>query len=95
MSLKKPHDIHHSYADMCHVCNRPLDANDNAVMHDGYVRTTKTEYSSYGTIGLHVECATILSMRLIADVMKQGRGENEPRVVDSLGKIRKAYQEEI
>jgi len=84
MSLLQPNDIHPSYPDTCHVCGEPLRACDSAVVHDGYVRQTHQATSSYGVLGLHIECATILSMRLIADVMKHTGDEHEPRVVLSL-----------
>jgi hypothetical protein len=87
MSLLLPNNVHPSYPDMCHVCGDPLRACDSAVLHDGYVRPVHHENSSDGSIGLHIECATILAMRLIADVMDHRGVEHEPRVVMSLSKI--------
>ena len=84
MSLLQPNDIRPSYPSICHVCSKPLRACDSAVVHDGRVQTTDEDTASYGSIGLHIECATILAMRLIADVMKHERSEHEPRVVRSL-----------
>ena len=94
MSLLQPNDIHPSYPDTCHVCGKPLRACDSAVVHDGYVRQTHQATSSYGVLGLHIECATILAMRLIADVMKHKGAEHEPRVVLSLSRIREAILED-
>lgn len=95
MSLLQRHVINHAFPDMCHVCGDPLRACDSAVVHDGYVRLNQHDISSNGTIGLHIECATILSMRLIADVMDHKGGEHEHRVVYSLSKIRNETQKEF
>jgi hypothetical protein len=94
MSLTQAHVVHPFYADTCHVCGKPLRACDSSVEHDGWVRTHHQESSSRGSIGLHTECATILSMRLIADVMRHKGAEHEPRVVLSLSRIRKAILED-
>jgi hypothetical protein len=94
MSLLQPNDIHPSYPDTCHVCGKPLRACDSAVVHDGWVRPTHDDVSISGSIGLHTECATILAMRLIADVMDHKGVEHEPRVVLSLSRIRKAILED-
>jgi hypothetical protein len=84
MSYLHPDDVFHSCPDVCHVCGQPLRSGDSAVTHDGHVRPTGAGTSGYGVIGLHIECATILSMRLIADVMKHKSTAHEPRVVISL-----------
>jgi len=84
MSLLQPDDIHPSYPDTCHVCGKPLRACDSTVVHDGWVRPTHDDMSISGSIGLHIECAIILSMRLIADVMDHKGSEHEDRVVTSL-----------
>ena len=63
---------------------------DSAIVHDGRVHTNADNGTEYGAIGLHTECATILAMRLIADVMKHKGAEHEPRVVLSLSRIRKS-----
>jgi hypothetical protein len=91
MTLLNPNQIDPSFPDMCHVCHTPLRACDNAILHDGYVKVSKDEQGGDGVIGMHLECATILAMRLIADVVKQNAGEPEPRVVDSLRTIRETY----
>ena len=94
MSLLQPNDIHPSYPSICHVCGAPLRACDSTVVHDGKVHTAADDTSVIGSIGLHTECATILAMRLIADVMKHEYSEHEPRVVLSLRRIRKAILED-
>jgi hypothetical protein len=84
MSLLQLQTTHPSYPSMCHVCGKVLRACDAAIVHDGRVRTNADNGTDYGSIGLHIECATILSMRLIADVMDHKGSEHEPRVVRSL-----------
>jgi hypothetical protein len=81
MSLLQPQVIESSCPSNCHVCGKPLRACDSAVTHDGRVHMNATGTTDYGSIGLHVECATILSMRLIADVMKHKGSDHEPRVM--------------
>ena len=84
MSLLQPQTIHVSCPDKCHVCGNILRACDSAITHDGRVYTNADSATSFGVIGLHVECATILAMRLIADVMNHKSSKHEPRVVTSL-----------
>ena len=86
MSLLQPQTTDPSCPDKCHVCGAVLRACDSAITHDGRVHTNANNATSYGGIGLHVECATILAMRLIADVMKHKDSEHETRVVRSLRK---------
>jgi hypothetical protein len=95
MSLLLPHQIDYSCPSLCHVCSKPLRACDSAVVHDGRVQNMHEDTASYGSIGLHIECATILSMRLIADVMKHKSDEHEPRVVLSLRKACEAKLKEF
>lgn len=86
MSLLQQQTIHESCPSNCHVCGKPLRACDSAVTHDGRVHSNAAGTTDYGSIGLHIECATILAMRLIADVMKHKGSDHEPRVVRSLSK---------
>jgi hypothetical protein len=95
MSLLQPQTTHPSYPSMCHVCGKPLRACDSAIVHDGRVRTSADNSTDYGSIGLHIECATILAMRLIADVMKHESSAHEPRVVLSLRKACEAKLKEF
>jgi len=86
MSLIQEQIFNPAYPSMCHVCGKPLRACDSAIVHDGRVRTNSDNGTDYGSIGLHIECATILSMRLIADVMRHKGSDHEPRVVRTLSK---------
>jgi len=93
MSVIKPNEFSFGNATMCHVCHKPVDVSDFAVEHDGHVgiRNKEFDVEGYGHIILHAECATVLAMRLVHDVMKQTeRTEQTPlRVVEALGKLRK------
>lgn len=84
MSLLQQQTIHESCPSNCHVCGKPLRACDSAVTHDGRVHFNDADTTGYGSIGLHIECATILAMRLIADVMKHKSSVHEPRVMTIL-----------
>jgi hypothetical protein len=67
---------------------------DFAVEHDGHVGLRNQAFTAegYGHIIMHAECATVLAMRLIHDVMKQkDRTKQTPnRVVETLNHTRKA-----
>ena len=80
-------------ATCCHVCHKPVDIGDFAVEHDGHVgvRTKELSVEGYGHIIMHAECATVLAMRLIHDVMNQyDRPEQTPlRVVEVLNRNRR------
>lgn len=80
----------------CHVCGDRLQQHQSAIVHDGkvYVHDAKVDYkgNAYGSLHLHAECATILMLRLAADVMRQSRMMPN-RVVDSLAKVREASQD--
>jgi hypothetical protein len=94
MSFLQPNDTLYSCPATCHVCGEPLRSCDSAVVHDGDVRPARSDTTAYGSIGLHTECATILAMRLMYDVMDHKGAEHEPRVVLSLSRIRKAILED-
>lgn len=80
----------------CHVCGDRLQQHQPAVVHDGnvYVHDTNVDYKgdAYGSLHLHAECATILMLRLAADVMRQSH-TTPNRVVESLAKVREASQD--
>ena len=84
-------------AGMCHVCSKPVYMGDVGVEHDGHVgiRNKDFDLEGYGHIVLHTECATVLAMRFIHDVMTHNeRTEQTPkRVVETLNSIRKANNE--
>ena len=93
MSVIKPNEAAFGNASHCHVCHTPVDMSDFAVEHDGHVgfRSKEIAIEGYGHIIMHAECATVLAMRLIHDVMQQNeRTEQTPlRVVEALNKLRK------
>ena len=94
MSAIKPNEPALGSATLCHVCHKPVDMADFAVEHDGHVGLRNQTFTAegYGHIIMHAECATVLAMRLIHDVMKQkDRTEQTPnRVVETLNHTRKA-----
>jgi hypothetical protein len=94
MSAIEPNQLSLGNSTLCHVCHKPVDIADFAVEHDGHVGIRNQTFSAegYGHIIMHAECATVLAMRLIHDVMKQKeRSVQTPlRVVETLNKVRKA-----
>lgn len=80
----------------CHVCGDRLQQHQPVVTHDGkvYVHDTHVEHrgDAHGSLHLHAECATILILRLAADVMRQNYTQPN-RVVESLAKVREASQD--
>jgi hypothetical protein len=93
MSVIQPNEFSFGNTTRCHVCHRHVDVSDFAVEHDGHVgiRNKELNAEGYGHIILHAECATVLAMRLIHDVMQQNeRTEQTPlRVVEALNNFRK------
>ena len=56
----------------CHVCGKPVDLGDVGVVHYGCVVTRNNDGTlteDYSPLALHTECATVLAMRLIHDVV--------------------------
>ena len=94
MSTIAPNEPAFGSATLCHVCHKPVDMADFAVEHDGHVGLRNQAFTAegYGHIIMHAECATVLAMRLIHDVMKQkDRTKQTPnRVVETLNHTRKA-----
>ena len=94
MTAINPNQLALGNATLCHVCHKPVGIADFAVEHDGHVGIRNKTFSAegYGHIIMHAECATVLAMRLIHDVMKQKeRSVQTPlRVVETLNKVRKA-----
>lgn len=78
---------------VCHTCGKTVRPNDQAIMHEGWV-STKPENVS-GAIVLHPECAAILGMRLLHDVVRQPSendiAQGEARVLHALRDIRSTY----
>jgi len=79
----------------CHVCERNFVDDDVVVEHSGIIEELDPNETKatpvYGSITLHQECATILAMRLLYDVMDIHHTPESIRVVDSLKQIRDAY----
>lgn len=94
MSAIEPNQPAFGSATLCHECCKPVDMSDFAVEHDGHVGMSNQSFTveGHGHIILHAECATVLAMRLIHDVMNQKeRSSQTPlRVVEALGRLRKA-----
>jgi hypothetical protein len=94
MSALKPNQPAFGNASLCHVCHKPVDVTDFAVEHDGHVGVRNQTFSAegYGHIIMHAECATVLALRLINDVMGQRDNtiQTPLRVVDLLNKTRRA-----
>jgi hypothetical protein len=94
MTALKSNQLSLGNATLCHVCHKPVDVTDFAVEHDGHVGIRNQTFSAegYGHIFMHAECATVLAMRLINDVMSQKENtvQTPLRVVDLLNKVRKA-----
>lgn len=92
---------HGYYGDMpirlathCHVCSeRFTTGHDHVIDHSGatMVHIDGQEVNGRGSIVMHPECATILAMRILHDVMDIRSGP-EMRVVDALRNVRDAYQ---
>ena len=94
MSAIEPNQLSLGNATLCHVCHKPVDIADFAVEHDGHVGIRNKTFSAegYGHIIMHAECATVLALRLINDVMSQNESTAQTplRVVDLLNKVREA-----
>ena len=93
MSQTRYGDRYTRKATHCHTCGRPFEDVDIVVEHSGAAMVHKNglETTDRGSIVMHPECATILAMRLISDVMDI-RNSPEMRVVDTLRTVREAYQ---
>jgi len=93
MSAIEPNEPSFGNATLCHVCNKPVDISDFAVEHDGHVGMRNQAFAAegHGHIILHAECATVLAMRLIHDVMKQKERtvETPLRAVEVLNRNRR------
>ena len=93
MSAIEPNERAFGNATLCHVCRHPVDMSDFAVEHDGHVGMRNSAFTAEGQghIIMHAECATILAMRLIHDVMKQRERTTETplRAVEVLNRNRR------
>jgi|APGre2960657444_1045066.scaffolds.fasta_scaffold18020_4 hypothetical protein len=69
---------------LCYVCANEIMRSQQHIYYSGHRSDGKE-----GHIFLHMECATILSMRLIHDVMLD---DNANRVVHTLRDVRNVFQ---
>lgn len=92
MSQTRYGDRYMRMATHCHACSKAFEDADIVVEHSGAVmlHLNGHETTDRGSIVMHPECATILAMRLIHDVMDI-RNSPEMRVVDTLRTVRDAY----
>lgn len=86
MAIHEPNDFMMQHCD-CHVCGKHIREDQNAVEHSGagqYVQN-KQLGEGYVSVWLHPECAAVLAMRLMHDVMRIKHVAGQPpRVVDTL-----------
>lgn len=91
---KHEHIFGNTRESICHVCGATMYAPDQAIMHEGHVSTEPGDVD--GAIVLHPECAAILGMRLLHDVVRQPGEKDihqgEARVLHALRDIRRTYQ---
>jgi hypothetical protein len=91
-------------ASKCHVCYGDIREDQDAVEHSGDGILTQSKDPRLGgllqtrvegsvNIWMHPECAVVLSMRLMHDVMKAKNTPDKPmRVVDTLQSVSKINQ---
>lgn len=79
----------------CHVCAKKIGLDDQVIEHGGWVNGDG-KYGLNGGITMHPECATILVLRLAADVVKQPSEnkipQGEARVLHVLRDVRRTYE---
>jgi hypothetical protein len=71
----------------CHICGERIREDQNAIEHSGAGQYVQAKQLGEGfvSIWMHPECATVLAMRLINDVMSVKRTAEQPaRVVEEL-----------
>lgn len=92
MSTHKYGALPQRLATNCHVCGVALRDQEVMVEHSGatMVCISGQETNGHGSIVMHPECATILAMRLMSDVIEAPNAYGH-RVVDTLRKVREAY----
>ena len=87
----------------CHICYQEVRDDQYGIEHSGHGVITqskdprlkpKHDYAEgYTTVWFHPECATVMAMRLIHDVMDVQNMKGQPeRVVDALQAIAKVNQ---
>ena len=104
MSLMEAGHFTMNPASKCHVCYGDIREDQDMVEHSGDGILTQSKDPRLGgllqtrvegsvNIWMHPECAVVLSMRLMHDVMKAKNGKDKPmRVVDTLRSVSKINQ---
>jgi hypothetical protein len=87
----------------CHICHGEIREDQNGIEHSGHGQLTQSRdprlaqlhdlVEGYVTVWFHPECATVMALRLAADVMKIKTESTQPkRVVDELKDLAKLNQ---
>ena len=104
MSLMEANHFTMNPASKCHVCYGDIREDQDMVEHSGDGILTQSKDPRLGgllqtrvegsvNIWMHPECAVVLSMRLMHDVMKVKSGKDKPlRVVDTLKSVSQINQ---
>jgi len=103
MSLMEANNFTMYPASKCHVCYGDIREDQDTVEHSGdgvltqsndpRVVGLQTRVEGQVHIWMHPECAVILSLRIMHDVMEAKSGKNKPmRVVDTLKSVSKINQ---
>lgn len=102
MALHTPNDFTLEPT-FCHICNQEVRDDQFGIEHSGHGVITQTNdprfkklhdyVEGYTSVWFHPECATVMAMRLIHDVMEVRPLQGQPeRVVTSLQAISKVNQ---
>ena len=96
MSLMEADNFTMLHAGKCHVCHGPIREDQDAIEHSGEGVSYRTggNYSECGvSIWMHPECAVVLGMRLMHDVMQIKSNKDKPmRVVSTLQSVSRINQ---
>lgn len=102
MTLHNPNDFTMTPY-LCHICYQEVKENQHGIEHSGDGVLTQSKdprvaklhdrIEGHVNVWFHPECATVMAMRLIHDVMKVKHMQDQPmRVVDGLQALSKANQ---
>lgn len=103
MSLMPANNFTIEPASKCHICYGEIREDQDAVEHSGQGVLTQTKdprlnavhehAEGYVNIWMHPECAVVLSLRIMHDVMQAKNDKDKPmRVVDILKSVSKVNQ---
>ena len=103
MSLMPANNFTMYPASKCHICYGDIREDQDAVEHSGdgvlaqsndpRVAGLQTRVEGQVHIWMHPECAVVLSLRIMHDVMEAKSGKDKPmRVVDTLKAVSKINQ---